>query len=113
MTGPTKATRALVWERDNGRCVACGKPAEELQHVRCRGMGGSRNPAINSPANLVWLCRPCHRLAEARVELMNVGGYWKYSWQKPGPVYYATEGAWYVLGDDGTRTRTQAPARSA
>lgn len=59
MSGPTKATRALVWERDAGRCARCGLPITRewsLHHRVPRGAGGSRRPELNSPANLVLLC---------------------------------------------------------
>ena len=36
-----------------------------MHHRQPRGMGGSGDPEQHSPANLVHLCRPCHRWIEA------------------------------------------------
>jgi hypothetical protein len=45
-------TRALVWQRDENRCRACGAPGAEIDHI-----------ADDSPdlANLQLLCAACHR----------------------------------------------------
>jgi len=48
----------------------------EMQHVVARGMGGSRNPVINSPAGGILLCREAHALAEARDARMGKLGFW-------------------------------------
>lgn len=111
VTGFSPKTRALILERDGYRCVACGSTRDlEIQHVRARGMGGSRLPWVNSAGNGILLCRTDHATCEARAEVMHIGGYWRYSWQKPGPVYYAAEDRWYWLNDDGTRTLAEAVA---
>lgn len=47
--------RALVLERDGHRCVLCGAPATEVDHVRPRVAGGT-----DHPANLRSLCHRCH-----------------------------------------------------
>lgn len=76
-TGPTAATVALVWERDNGSCLRCGRGLRfegrgvewSLHHRAPRGMGGTRQPWINKPGNLVTLCGSgvtgCHGWVEA------------------------------------------------
>lgn len=64
-TGPSMAVRNLVLMRDYGRCVVCwSQRAEQIQHRRPRGMGGSRDPRVNMPANLLSICCDCHRHAE-------------------------------------------------
>jgi 5-methylcytosine-specific restriction protein A len=60
-TGPSWEVREQVRERDQDRCAACGISIYRAgtwswHHRRNRGSGGSRNPAINSPANLLLLC---------------------------------------------------------
>ncbi len=73
VTGPTKAVRNMVWERDRGACAWCGGPVVEgdhsLQHRRARGMGGTRRADANSPANLVLVhgsaTTGCHGHIEA------------------------------------------------
>ena len=58
---PTKV-RALVVERDAETCVRCGVTiaakgiGQSVHHRKARGMGGSRDPRINQPANLLLLC---------------------------------------------------------
>mgnify|MGYP005816753281 CR=1 FL=1 len=59
--GPTwvqrsmKQLRAVVFRRDNGTCVYCGEPAENLDHVRPRSKGGK-----DDTDNLVASCIPCN-----------------------------------------------------
>lgn len=66
MTAVSKAVRRQVIERDQGRCVVTGafvvdpdtlRPYGQfsIHHRRPRGMGGSKDPAVNSPANLLLL----------------------------------------------------------
>jgi 5-methylcytosine-specific restriction endonuclease McrA len=45
------ATRDLVWERDDGRCVLCGEPGEEIDRI---------DGSSNDPETLRLVCRPCH-----------------------------------------------------
>lgn len=55
-TGPDAATRELVRWRDRDRCRRCGATTWQIHHRKPRGMGGSRDPLINDPSNLVLLC---------------------------------------------------------
>lgn len=66
-TGPDEKTRAIVWQRDLGNCAACGCYLAgwfDVHHRRPRGMGGSRRPDTNSPANLMLLCTEHHERTE-------------------------------------------------
>jgi 5-methylcytosine-specific restriction protein A len=61
MTGPSRATRALVKQRANDRCEVCSQYITDampysLQHRRARGMGGSSLVWVNSPINLLYVC---------------------------------------------------------
>lgn len=48
---------AAVRARDKGTCARCGSDRDlTTHHRRNRGMGGSRWPGINLPANLLTLC---------------------------------------------------------
>ena len=42
------------------RCARCGKDItyvqSSIQHRKARSMGGTNDPSINSPANLIVLC---------------------------------------------------------
>ena len=68
-TGPSIETREQVRWRDRDRCRRCGKPTWQIHHRKPRGMGGTRDPLINSPANLVLLCGSgttgCHGWVES------------------------------------------------
>ena len=59
-TGPAKPTRLTVLERDEYRCAVCGQSVLEipmsLHHRRNRGSGGSSDPLINAPSNLLTVC---------------------------------------------------------
>lgn len=60
-TGPVRTTRDLVMERDDFRCVVCGRsifavPEWSIHHRRNRGAGGSSDPRINAPSNLLLVC---------------------------------------------------------
>jgi 5-methylcytosine-specific restriction enzyme A len=121
-TGPDKLTRQVVLERDSWSCVCCGDPIDlprgySLQHRLARGGGGTSDPEINSPANLITLCGSatspdgCHFLAESRSDATRSAGYWlKHG--KPGehedpatiPVFHAAFGSYVLLGVDGTAT---------
>jgi hypothetical protein len=120
VTNPTAKTRLLVWERDNGLCVACGLFLTagvwwSMQHRQRRGVGG------NLAANLILLCgsatsRGCHRAAEDRSAETERLGYWIKANTKllidPAdvPVFYALESCWYLLDNNGVRLLCDAPA---
>jgi 5-methylcytosine-specific restriction protein A len=85
-TGPTPETRQAVMERDGFRCVRCGnvvfgEPGVgfSLQHRIPRGMGGSRDPRLNLPSNLVLLdgsgTTGCHGEVESRRSDAEAAGY--------------------------------------
>lgn len=59
-----KRSTATVKKRDRYRCFRCLKIAHDVHHRRPRQMGGTSHAWINQPANLICLCRPCHRWAE-------------------------------------------------
>lgn len=93
-TGLSRTVRRLVLERDHYRCVACGRPIEgaaySIQHRKARGMGGTADPAINSPANLIVLCGTattgCHARAEARDIDGRRNGYWVRQQEHPADI---------------------------
>lgn len=105
VTGPDRATRLAVLERDSWRCVACGIPVRgrphSLQHRLARRMGGTRGPVTNSPVNLILLCGSatspggCHLRCEQRDPAMHAAGCWLESWQNPAaePVLVAGYGS--------------------
>jgi len=69
--GPSKKVREKVIYRDRESCRRCGRWADggSIHHRRPRGMGGTSDPVVNLPANLVLLCGSgttgCHGWVEA------------------------------------------------
>jgi len=101
-TGPSPIVRGLVITRWGFRCAACGISVIgrdwSIQHRQARGMGGTSDPAVNQPSNLVLLCGSatspgCHLLCEQRDPDMHGRGFWLYSWEDPKavPVMVASE----------------------
>lgn len=78
-TGPDAQTRLTVQNRFAGRCARCGQVGWTVHHRKPRGMGGSRDPAINSAANLLWLCgdgvRGCHGWIESNRNTARANGW--------------------------------------
>lgn len=112
-TGPSQETREAVYERDQYRCARCGRHiatyAASIQHRKPRGMGGTKDPSINSPANLILLCgdgvRGCHGYIEQHREEAKQDGYGVAWWEDPAavPVRY-WDGNTYTLTNEGERT---------
>ena len=48
-------------------CEICGARAVDIHHIEPRGMGGSK--LMDTPENLMALCRECHHEADFGVEL--------------------------------------------
>lgn len=112
-TGPVQSTRELVWTRDEGRCVLCGVGLlgrqSAVHHRRNRGSGGSSDPAINSPANLLSVCDgpgSCHEWIGASPAEAYEAGYMVSlnSRQDPAdvPLIHAVFESSVFLNHDGT-----------
>lgn len=52
--------RRIIWERDGGKCVHCGKPVT-LEECHIDHIKSGKN-ATNEIKNLRTLCRKCHVL---------------------------------------------------
>jgi hypothetical protein len=138
VTGPTAAVRALVVERDEGRCVACGRVcvpfSYSLQHRRARGMGGDKRPDTNQPQNLIVLCghatgshfsdggEGCHARAERRRSEQHGHGWWIGQWEDPlevpvtswrGPIWLHADGTWSHVTDAGSPGVVENPFTGA
>lgn len=75
-TGPTPTVRGIVRARSGGWCerVDCLRIQEHLHHRSARRAGGSSDPAVNRPSNLVALCAVDHMWVEShRVEAYGLG----------------------------------------
>lgn len=49
-------TKRIVYERDGGLCIFCGRPGDPVAHVLRRSRGG-----LGVPENIVTACAACHR----------------------------------------------------
>ncbi|MEJ2886127.1 hypothetical protein [Actinomycetospora aeridis] len=103
--------RPIALERDGWRCVGCGSPGPlDCHHRSNKGMGGSR--LLDHVANAITICGPgnaygCHGFAHryknthaAASGLSVPQGEDFRQWS----VLYP-DGGWYLLDDDGDRTR--------
>ena len=120
MTGFSKATVALIVERDRGACVRCGRTVDlsargigwSIHHRRPRGMGGSRNPVVSAPANGLLLCGSgttgCHGAVEADRDAGRQQGFLVPQWRDPVdvPVQHRVHG-WSWVGEDSWVPLTQ------
>jgi len=41
-------------------CEICGNKANDIHHIKARGMGGDPKGSKDNPSNLMALCRNCH-----------------------------------------------------
>lgn len=117
-TNPTAKTVQLVWDRDGG-CAKCGTGLYgvrgvqwHLHHRRPRSMGGSREPWVNLPGNLVALCAPCHRDVESHRDQSRAEGFLVSAngVHKPvdSPLLHFRFG-WVLLDDFGKWTHQEVP----
>ena len=103
-----QGTVAAVHSRAQVRCERCGTRESEywsLHHRRPRGMGGSKNPALNAPSNILLLCGSgttgCHGWVESnRAEAYETGlllHMWQIARETPVTLWHGT----FLLDDDG------------
>lgn len=123
MTRPTSSTLRTVWARDLSRCFRCmvilhhGRGGYSVHHRKPRGMGGSKDPAINTAANLLLLCGSgvdgCHGWVETNREQAIDLGYLisRLSDRPPDTVPVKRWGVeWVLLDADGSLTLGVDPA---
>lgn len=77
MTGFSKRTKELVFQRAGGRCERCGwiEQASQYHHRRPRAMGGSSATDTNTAANCLLLCHYCHTQVESHRDKSLALGY--------------------------------------
>lgn len=105
-TDPSAATVKQVRERDGHACVRCGSTDSlTTQHRVARGMGGTRAPWINEPANLITLCGSgttgCHGYVEANPAKAKQLGYAVSKYNRPEDVPVRTWQGRVWLTNDG------------
>ena len=94
-----------MYARDQYRCVNCGATSSlSIQHRKNAQMGGSKY--AHTPANLVVCCLSYNVAMESDARVARVArfnGHKLKSFEDPlkVPVWYAVEGSWFLLDDDG------------
>lgn len=106
-TGPDVKTREIVEARSLWACERCGRTVSrdccQQHHRQPRGAGGSSDPKINLPSNLLLLCSTCHLQVERDRSVAYEQGWLVRRGHDPAktPVWLAGRGfAW--LTDDGS-----------
>ena len=104
-------TRALVLQRDGHRCARCGRsvldfPAS-VHHRVPRRMGGTRDPRIDDPRNLVLLCGSgatgCHGDIESHRTTARFEGWLLSSHDLLASPLVRGDGTAFALTEDGGR----------
>lgn len=118
-TGPATSTRKQVMARAGNCCERCGRAITgdySIHHRKPRGMGGTKDPAANSPSNLVLLCGSattpdgCHTSVEKFRQAAITTGWIVTRTADPAKVpIKSPSGRWYLLNGDGTVTETVRP----
>lgn len=99
--------RELIIIRSGGICECCGNTRyESLHHRTPRGMGGSTNHELNTPANIVAVCGHGTAGCHGRIEISRTIAT-RYGWLVPRgqdpeetPIIY--RGTWAGLTTTGT-----------
>jgi hypothetical protein len=111
--GVSAETAETVLTRDGRSCVRCSKSIAggergvdfSIHHRIPRGMGGSRDPRLSSPANLLTLCGSgvtfCHGKVEANRTAALLQGFLLHRIQEPTEVPVRTATGWVLLDDEG------------
>ncbi len=106
MTGFSKQVRDRILDRAQGQCEICWfAPAAQVHHRRARGMGSTRRPESNMPANGLALCLVCHLMVESNRELALENGWLVRQEHDPAGVAVMRHGSdWYLLDNQGGTT---------
>lgn len=99
------AVLALIRARSGDLCEVCGRQAESTHHRTPCGMGGSKDPAAHSPANLLRVCgdgtRGCHGMIESNRTVSYGTGRLVHQGDSPTDVPVLLRHGWVLLTEDG------------
>ena len=102
----TEKTRELIQERADYRCEICGirmAYGGQIHHRQPRGMGGSRNKEIASPANGIYVHMNCHAMVESIRSRAYTMGWLVHRGRSIGSQEVRLWDGWFLLTDDGLR----------
>jgi len=112
--GFSPRVKQIVFERSGGVCERCGNWHDDMQyhHRRARGMGSTKRPETNQPANCLHVGAACHAAIES-----NRAEAYEYGWlvrqhETPADIPVLRRGLWVQLNDGGDYTpveRVPAP----
>ena len=101
---PSADTRLIVLDRAQMSCELCygGLSSSSVHHRRPRGMGGSKDPAINEPSNLLVICGSgttgCHGYVEShRAEAYQNGWLVRTGYVPDTVPFIDAQGSWWLL----------------
>lgn len=95
--------RKLILNRDDGRCVRCGREAEHIHHRKLKGSGGTSDDNLKYGfENLISLCFKCHSWVHAHPADSYNAGYLVHSWDNPEHAFIITKLGTLALRADGT-----------
>lgn len=103
----TANVKLLVNDRTQGRCDYCGltiHTAAQYHHRRPRGLGGTSDPALGSPANCLLLHPACHERIERNRSDSYDNGWLVRSGMDPAKQPVKLWNGWAWLHGDGTLT---------
>lgn len=111
----TEETRFVVFARADYRCERCFKRlhgvfGHSVHHRRPRMMGGSNNPELHKPANLIVLCGSgtsgCHGWVESNRNRSREHGYLIHRVESAQEIPFRDDaGVWYLLDNEGFKKR--------
>lgn len=112
------ATRHTVVSRAGQSCEICYQPLHvmSLHHRRPRQMGGTRQPWVDEPPNLLAICGTgttgCHGLIESyRERAYEHGWLLRHGWTPDQTPFADLRGYWWLLeGDRKLQITTPFPA---
>lgn len=99
-------SKRVVKKRAKSRCerATCGRTVlagAQTHHRKPRAMGGTSDPAIHSPANLLHLCADCHSWIELNRDAALTSGLLVPNASDPAAVPVETIHGRVLLRDDG------------
>lgn len=103
-------TASVVAMRSGGYCeyLGCDQRGQQFHHRKPRGMGGSRNPSIHSPSNILHLCSAHHEWVESHRRVARDLGLLVTAAQDPERVFVELAAGRVRLTPGGTYTTREA-----